>query len=276
MKSANLQTGLVPAAPAEVVSPSTIPSIDINALIAKAVDSKSAVEILKELRLMHSEDRALAAERAFNEALSAFQSECPVIIRSKDVLDKLNSRLYSYAPIEKIEEIIRPVEKKHGFTHTYRQDVESQPGWVIAECIVTHREGHQRVTPGKFPLGNKTSIMSDTQVYAGALTFANRRTLANAYGLVLAGEDKDGQTQREKPANPSALEGEGAGRKLAITIWGLLAPVRGTASNWQLANAWLWREEILDAAAEEAMPNLSTDRLKKVIEACRNHDGLKP
>jgi hypothetical protein len=196
MKSANQEQAVVVAPPQTPARASSMPVINIEALIEKAVDTKSAVEVVKELRAMFLDDQRRAAEAAFNEALSAFQAECPVINKGKTVTDRSNAKLYSYAPIEKIEEVIRPVERAHGFSHTFDQDVNSQPGWVISKCIVTHKDGHQRVTISKFPLGSKTSIMSDTQVYAGALTFANRRTLANAYGLVIAGEDLDGAGDR--------------------------------------------------------------------------------
>lgn len=170
-----------------------LPEININALMEKAIDSKSAVEVVKELRAMLFEDQARAAKFAFDAALSKFQSECPTIVKTKSV-----DNSYKYAPIEEVEQVIRPIERSNGFTHTFNQDVESQPGWVIARCIVSHVAGHTRETVSKYPLGTKTRLMSDTQQYAAALTFCNRRTLANAYGLVISGEDKDGRGNQPK------------------------------------------------------------------------------
>jgi hypothetical protein len=169
-----------------------LPTINIEELITKAVDSKAAVEVVKELRAMLREDQAIAAAQAFDEAMSAFQAQCPVIIKGRGVPDRSGATAYKYAPIEKIEEVIRPIEREHGFTHTYNQDVASQPGWVITSVTITHTLGHSKTSVGKFPLGTRTAIMSDTQQYAAALTFSNRRVLGNAYGLVFAGEDKDG------------------------------------------------------------------------------------
>ena len=50
-------------------------------------------------------------------------------------------------------------------------------------------------------------------------------------------------------------------------IWDILKPVRGTKKDWNEANNYLWREEVLDAAAEERMPNLPEKRLKEVLAA---------
>jgi hypothetical protein len=175
----------------------TMPVINIESLINKAVDSKAAVEVVKELRAMLREDQEIAARAAFDEAMSEFQSKCPVIVKGKGVPDKNNKIAYRFAPIEKVEEVIRPIERECGFTHTFNQDVTSLPGWVIASVRITHALGHFIDKVGKFPLGTRTHIMSDTQQYAAALTFANRRVLGNAYGLVFSGEDKDGSKPPE-------------------------------------------------------------------------------
>ena len=189
MKPSQTELAVAERSPTQLAK---LPSINIENLIAKAVDSKAAVDVVKELRMMLREDQEIAAKQAFDQAMSDFQSGCPVIVKSRGVPDRSGATAYRYAPIEYIEEVIRPIEKECGFTHTFNQDVTSQPGWVVAKCTVVHTLGHSRETLGKFPLGTKTGIMSDTQVYASALTFANRRVLGNAYGLVFVGEDRDG------------------------------------------------------------------------------------
>jgi hypothetical protein len=247
----------------------SLPTINIETLINKAVDSKAAVEVVKELRAMLREDQAIAAKAAFDEAMSRFQAACPVITKSKAVPDRSGATAYRFAPIEKVEEIIRPVERENGFTHTFDQDVSSLPGWVIASCKITHDLGHSETKTVKLPLGTRTAIMSDTQQYAAALTFANRRVLANAYGLVFAGEDKDGGSA-VKPAGPSTMRPPKEDLKpLAQELWDLLKPVRGTKQDWTAANQWLWREDILDGAIPEEAPALSADKFREVIKKVR-------
>jgi hypothetical protein len=219
---------------------------------------------------MLREDQAIAAKAAFDEAMSRFQAACPVITKSKPVPDRSGSIAYRFAPIEKVEEIIRPVERENGFTHTFDQDVSSVPGWVIASCKITHELGHSETKTVKLPLGTKTAIMSDTQQYAAALTFANRRVLANAYGLVFAGEDKDGGSA-VKPSGPSTMRPETTDLKpLAQELWDLLKPVRGTKQDWVESNRWLWREEFLDAAVPEEAPHLSAEKFREVIKKVKS------
>jgi hypothetical protein len=214
--------------------------------------------------------KAEQAKEAFDTALAAFQEECPIIQKDKGVPDRSGKTAYRYAPLESIAVQMKPYLQKHGFNYSFDTDTASELGWVIAKCIVTHREGHSRTSTAKFPLGTKTQIMSDTQVYAAALTFANRRAICNAFGLILAGEDMDGQTGRIKPQGPSSMQPtEPTVKELARELWTLLKSVRGTEQNWAAANDWLWREELLDAAAEERAPDLSPARFKQVIDLAK-------
>lgn len=237
-------------------------------LFKLAIESKAGADTLERVMAVRRELRAERAQEAFESALSDFQAECPVIVKSKGVPTSTGKIAYAYAPIEDIEEVIRPIEKKHGFNHTYDTDTASAVGWVIAKCIVTHRAGHSRTSTVKLPLGTKTNIMSDTQQFAAALTFANRRALSNAYGLVLAGEDRDG-AGKQKPAGPSTLAAETTVKELAQELWSLLKPVRGTQPNWNQANQWLWREDILDGGIPEEAPNIPAKRFREVIEKAK-------
>ena len=252
---------------------SPVSAVDIGALMEAAVKQGSAMEVIKEIRQMESEFHARTAKQAFDEAMSAFQEECPVILKQKSVPDRSGKTAYVYAPIEAIEVQIRPLLRKHGFSHTFDTDTTSAVGWVIAQCIVKHIGGHERVSSAKFPLGTQTQIMSTTQVYAAALTFANRRALANAYGLVLAGEDLDGATGKLKPRGPSTMqptERDPALKSLAKELWDLLKPVRGDKQNWDTANKWMFENEVLDGAnVEDVAPDLSAKRFHEVIEAVK-------
>lgn len=242
---------------------------DVRMLLEKAVDSKAAVEVVKELRAMQREDQDRRAKFDFNSAMSKFQAKCPVIKKTKSVSTNAGAKAYSYAPLELVEQVIRPLEEEFGFHHTFNQDVKSQEGWVITICTVTHVGGHSEPKESKFPLGTKTNIMSSTQQYAAALTFAFRRTLASAYGLVFADEDDDGRLgNKPKPAAPNAMEPvrpDDKTKLLATELWKILTPIRGTAKNWIEANQWMWKNDILDGGVPEEAPNLPIARLEHAI-----------
>jgi len=251
-------------------------AFDIESMFKFAIEKAAGPEAMTTLMNIRRELNAEASKKAFDEALSAFQAECPVIVKGKIVPNKSGDVAYKFAPIEKIEEIIRPIERKHGFTHTFDTDVNSIPGFVIAKVIVTHTGGHTRESVIKLPLGSQTAIMSNTQVYAGAMTFANRRALANVYGLVLAGEDIDGADKKPRPTGPSQPKAEASGTpggELSAArdrLWKLLKPVVSQNKDWNPKtwdghNAWLRNAKII-TKPETKVEALPVEDVKEIIE----------
>lgn len=232
-----------------------------------AIDRNASVDVIERMMVIRRELQAEKAKAAYDSAMAAFQAACPVITKEKGVPDRSGTVAYFYSPFEDIIAKSKDCRESNKFSFELNTDLESQPGWVIAVCTVTHGQGHSRTSKAKFPLGTKTGIMSDTQVYAAALTFASRRAFCNAFGIVTAGEDSDGRIGKPKPAGPSTVQPDNIALKaLASEIWKLLKPVRGAASNWDEANKWLWREEILDAAnPDDAMPHLLASRMNEVL-----------
>lgn len=205
-----IEAELVPQAGAVAVrQPQLISGVNIEALFEKAIDAKSAVEVIQQLRAMQRDDEARNARVLFDQAMKSFQTDCPVIFKSKSVKDNSGTEAYRYAPIEDVEAIIRPICQKHGFSHKFPKMILGD-GSVTAFCEVRHDGGHSETAEVTYRIGTKTRLMSDTQVDASTETFAKRRALVNAYGLVLAGEDKDGGGARRKPPGPSSLHGERA------------------------------------------------------------------
>jgi hypothetical protein len=250
---------------------------DPDSIIRYALDKGNVdVGTMERLLTMRKELQSEYAKKQFDEQMKEFQSECPVITKEKAVPDRSGNIAYKFAPIEVIEVQIRPLLRKRGFSHTFDTDTASIPGWVIAKCIVKHEAGHSEISTVKLPLGTKTAIMSDTQTYAAAYTFANRRALCNAYGLIVAGEDMDGQTGKLKPAGPSKLKADNVSLEpLQKKLWTLLSPIRGLEKNYNQANKWLHENEFIGEM--EDMPNdITAERYVQVIEQCEKFFKTNP
>jgi len=69
----------------------------------------------------------------------------------------------------------------------------------------------------------------------------------------------------------TATEPKSTGTIIALKteLWNLLKPVRGSKKNWDEANQFMWREEILDAGVPETAPNLTVAQFEKVIQAVK-------
>jgi len=284
MKQAQVETAVATVEKQAVARPMDQQSFDIEGMFRYAIDKGADMTTLMNVRRELNQE---AAKKAFDDALSSFQAECPVITKTRGVSTSGGQVAYKYAPIELVEFVIRPIESKYGFSHTFDSDVSSQDGWVIASCIVTHRAGHTRTATIKLPLGTKTNIMSNTQVHASALTFANRRALTNVYGLVLAGEDFDGGSKPKAPgpqmAKPAPQPQQSAPqpqqsapeqhkpapqqKELLKSIWELCKKNDATLTSrktWDAINDWMRQKKIL--ADNEELPNLTKEKLLEVLD----------
>lgn len=218
---------------------------------------------LGELVAMNEKWEAKQAKKAFDEAMAAFQTDCPTIYKTTPGgTTKSGTVAYKFASFEDILAQVKPLLQKHGFSFQLGTDVESKDGWVIARCKVTHAQGHCDTTEAKFPLGTKTDIMSQTQVYAAALTFASRRVFQNCFGIVCASEDMDGRL--EKTRNEYGPSKTAARKTAALNLWKLLIPIRGTEKTWDKANEWLKSKRII--ASDKFAPELTVEEFEEAIE----------
>ncbi len=173
-------------------------SFNIEALISQAISKKASVSALKEMLAMRKELKAEWAKEEFNKAMAGFQSECPIIAKTKGVKTKSGQVAYKYAPIEVLDSDTKSLREKYGFSYKTDQITftENNDRQVKAVVTVTHKAGHSEKTEMTVPLGNKTDIMSNSQVTAAAYTFAKRYAFKNAFGIVEADEDDEALLKR--------------------------------------------------------------------------------
>lgn len=239
--------------------------LNIEGLLQSATGmGKDGVEVLERLMTIRREMNAEQSKSAYDRAMADFQAECPVVGKPKGVKDNNGTQAYSYAPLEHVILTVKPTMQKHGFSFTLDTDTDSKDGWVIAKCKVTHSAGHSETSTAKFPLGGGTRMMSTTQIYAAALTFASRRVFQNAFGIVCAGEDTIEEGLKQKAQGPSSKAPADITLKaLATELWDLLKDKRGAEKNWNAANQFLWNEGIIHD--NEKAPDFTAARFREVI-----------
>jgi hypothetical protein len=244
------------------------PPMDMESLFRAAMEK--GPEIVERMVALRDKLCAQEAKRQFDEAMVSFQAECPIVTKTRGVRDNSGVLAYQYAPLERVIEVIRPCLQRHGFSYDLDTDTSSEQGWVIATCTAKHRGGHSETKRVKLPIGTGTRIMSTTQIYAAALSFASRRALQNAFGIVCAGEDKDGAEPGTKTKGPSVVRDQAgnaptdAKKEAMAKLWHLLKPVRGTKRDWLEAEAWLDQHKII--SREQTVADLTAEALQVVIE----------
>lgn len=176
-------------------------AFNVEALISEAIKQGTPVDTMERILAMRRELKAEFAKEEFDRAMAKFQSECPVITKTKEVKTKSGVVAYRYAPIESIVEQVKVPLQANGFS--YSTNMELLESGVKVSVKVTHAAGHSELTQMSVPLGTKTDIMSASQVVAAAQTFAKRYAFCNAFGILTGDEDNDAVSNGEPNTGPA-------------------------------------------------------------------------
>lgn len=173
-------------------------------LIEMAVEKGADIVQLEKLMDLQERFEANQAKKDYNFAMSLFQSELP-IIEKLGIVDFTSSKgrtFYQYAKLEDITKAIQPALKESGLSYRFSQNQAS--GNITVTCIVTHKSGHSEessLSSGADTSGGKDQL----KAIASTITYLRRYTLTGILGIVVGGEDHDGDhveiEQPEKEVN---------------------------------------------------------------------------
>ena len=187
----------VGAPPASPPSPAgNLPAVSANSPAGLMLAAKQQGIPLEQIeKMMDLQDRweRREAEKAFNEAMSAFKGEAVEIIKRKqvDFANKSGGRTqYKHAELADVIEAAAPALSRHGFS--WRWDTEQGHGFLKVTCILKHSLGHSESCTLSGPYdesGGKNAI----QAIVSTKTYLERHTLKAICGLAEKGEDDDGR-----------------------------------------------------------------------------------
>ena len=174
---------MVAKQPEKAPIPSTNELSSVFSIVARAAADPS-IDIDKFERIMQMQERALARQAAseFADAMASMQSELPSIGERGDAAGR-----YKFALWEDINQAIKPIMQKHGFSLSFRTDTQDK---VAVTGVLSHRNGHREettVTLPADPSGNKNAV----QAVASAVSYGKRYTASALLNLTSHGEDDD-------------------------------------------------------------------------------------
>src|SRR6185369_8501881 len=112
------------------------------------------------------------------------QGEIPVVI------ERAKTNNGTYAPLEDIQDVIRPILQKYGFYLSFRTEWPNEKT-VKVVGILTHKDGHERTSEflsGADASGNKNAI----QGLGSANHYGRRYTTKDLLNITSRGVDDDG------------------------------------------------------------------------------------
>ena len=167
----------------EVLKKGEVQAMTPNRLLEIAVQGNADVDKLEKLMELQIRWEDREAEKAFNEASSAFRSECPTIAKT------LTGHQSKYAGLSETIDQIKPLLLKNGLSYTWKtgQDGEN----ISVTCKVTHLQGHSEETSlsaAPDTSGSKQPI----QAIGSTVSYLQRYTLYAVLGLTSSEMDNDG------------------------------------------------------------------------------------
>lgn len=230
----------------------------IQALMTTAVEKGVDVATMERLVALRTTMKAEMAREAFNAAMAAFQADLPTIVKTKEVKTNSGKVAYRYAPIESIVSQVKEPLRTHGFS--YSTNMELLASGVKVTVKVTHTEGHSEISEMSVPLGNKTDIMSQSQVVAAAQTFAKRYAFCNAFGILTGDEDTDAAPQKEE------YDTSRVPAKAKVVVHTTDHEAEPEVPEAELADPTPWRKKDPAQLAGAAKINHLRSEVKKIID----------
>src|SRR4030042_4407975 len=169
-----------------------LPATPENMLMT-ALQQGMSIDIIEKLIGLKERLERSEAEKAFREAMSKFQAECPVIKKKKKVPNKDGtSTRYKYAPTDDIVRIVSPIMAKYNLSFTAKTRLETRdeiPG-MTAIARISHILGYTEETEFWSPIDDN-QYMTKQQRYGSTRTFTIRYALSDGLGIITGGEDND-------------------------------------------------------------------------------------
>jgi hypothetical protein len=165
-----------------------------------AADPNTDVDKLERLLGVYERITAKSAEAAYNQSLALMQPELPVIAERGGIKNNTGKVTSTYAYWEDINEAIRPVLAKHGFSLSFRTGQEN--GQIVVAGVLSHAQGHREETTMYLPVdgsGSKNAV----QAVGSSISYGKRYTAAALLNLTSRGEDDDGQKAAD--STPAAV-----------------------------------------------------------------------
>lgn len=170
------------------------PAVPQTVEIIRAAVATGDVEMYREAVQLAKELDAIAARKAFDNAIASAKAEIPTIRRNREV-DFTSTKGRTHYRFEDLAEIARtvdPILSRFGLSYRFRvHSPINEP--VSVTCIVSHRDGHFEETTLHAGRDDDNSNKNSIQRIGSTITYLQRYTLKAALGLAAAHDD-DGQS----------------------------------------------------------------------------------
>jgi hypothetical protein len=163
-------------------------------LMFERLATNPAVDVEKLERLIGMQERIMRhnAQAAFNTAFARMQPQIPEIDERGQILVKGQLRS-TFAKLEDIHKVIKPILATHGFAIRHRTEWPSDRNGVIRIVgILSHDQGHSEESTFEAPM-DRSEYRTDIQSMGSTVSYGRRYTTIDLLNIATRGADDDGK-----------------------------------------------------------------------------------
>lgn len=196
-----------PDSPTAIISQPASEGGVLSMIERLAANKDFDVDKLRELVALQERILNRNAEAAFNAAFAEMQPEIPEIDEHGRIRNKDGSTRSTFAKLEDIAKVIKPILKRFGFSIRHRTEwPDEKPNIIRVVGILSHREGHSESSVFEAP-ADKSDYRTDIQSQGSTVSYGRRYTTCDLLNITTRGQDTDGQKQT--PDAPDGFEAFG-------------------------------------------------------------------
>lgn len=150
-----------------------------------AADPACDIEKMERLMAMHEKMQDRNAQAEFNKAMAEMQCDIPSVLE-RGLNTHTNN---SYATLEDIVGVVKPIMKAFGFALSFK--VEHKVTGIAVTGILMHRGGHREETTMLLPL-DEGKGRSAVQAAGSTVTYGKRYVMCALLNITTRGDDDDG------------------------------------------------------------------------------------
>lgn len=176
------------------------------ALMFERLARDPAVDVDKLQRLIDMQERIIRfnAKAAFDAAFAKMQPEIP-IISEKGQIEVRGTVRSTYAPLEDIHEVVKPILARHGFAMRHRTEwPNDKVGLIRIVGILSHQQGHSEESIFEAPM-DRSEYRTDIQSMGSTVSYGRRYTTLDLLNISTRKMDDNG-TKSGRPSPPDGYE----------------------------------------------------------------------
>lgn len=186
-------------------------------LVRMAISKDLDTDKLEKIIALVNQQQDRQKKEDFERNFALMRQKLPAIAKKSGAKDRDGKVLYKYAEIDEIQRLCDPVIFEHGFSYSWREE-PIETGKRIWIDITGY--GYTKSNFFDCPQIQATGIQNAIQVAGAMSSYGRRYTFVSGFGIIVEGEDSDGQISSDpdvlKLKLESMLQEKGADGKLKL------------------------------------------------------------